>query len=94
MVFLSKIFKPKSSKGCNKLLPTFSGAQLTTSKQGKPNIVMAGYRFCKKQVLGLKTHWQCATNRGCHAVLHTLDDMTLIKVHNVHNHDRILKRNT
>lgn len=65
----------------------FLGAVYTISKQGKPNIVLSGYRFCKKQVQGPKTHWQCThTHRGCRALLHTLEDMTMIKCYNIHNH--------
>ncbi|KOB70195.1 Uncharacterized protein OBRU01_15714 [Operophtera brumata] len=53
---------------------------MTTSVRGRPIILMTGYRFSKHQVRGAKTHWKCSTHarRGCRAVLHTLEDMTMI----------------
>ncbi|KOB72182.1 Uncharacterized protein OBRU01_07788 [Operophtera brumata] len=51
------------------------------SKHKKPNIVVSGYKFSIKEKKGFKTYWQCSSHkkRGCLALLHTLDDNTIIK---------------
>ncbi|KOB70604.1 Modifier of mdg4 [Operophtera brumata] len=58
----------------------------TTSRHGGPIITVSGYRFCKSRTVGAKTHMKCSTHKGCRAIIHILDDMTIIKCHNVHNH--------
>lgn len=65
----------------------FSDISIMQSNKGRPIIVIDGYKFNKNQVSGRKIHWRCITyKRGCRAVLHTLEDMTIIKCYNVHNH--------
>lgn len=61
---------------------------MSTSRRGRPLIIVAGYKFHKTRSHGAKTYWNCTTDfhRGCRAVVHTLIDMTVIKCHNVHNH--------
>ncbi|KOB72840.1 Modifier of mdg4 [Operophtera brumata] len=61
---------------------------MTTSQRGRPIILVSGYRFSKHQVRGAKFHWKCSTHAklGCRAILHTLEDMSIVKCHNVHNH--------
>ncbi|KOB72842.1 Modifier of mdg4 [Operophtera brumata] len=48
---------------------------------GSTMLLVAGYRFCKKRITGPKTHWFCSTHaaRGCRAIIHTLEDMTVLK---------------
>ncbi|KOA95837.1 Modifier of mdg4, partial [Operophtera brumata] len=49
---------------------------------------MSGYRLNKHKSRGAKIYWKCSTHlkQGCRAVIHTLEDMTVIKCNNVHNH--------
>lgn len=65
-----------------------SGISFTTSTKGRTIIVASGYRFRKKRVYGAKTHWVCSTHhdKRCHAVIHALEDMTIVKCYNAHNH--------
>lgn len=64
-----------------------SDIQMTTSQKGRPMIVVGGYRFGIHRVRHPKTYWYChCASQGCHAIIHTLDDMTIIKCYNVHNH--------
>ncbi|KOB65076.1 Modifier of mdg4 [Operophtera brumata] len=67
---------------------TLSDMTMTTSIRGNPIIVIAGYRFNRHRIRGVKTYWKCSTHlqRGCRAVIHTLADMTVIKCINIHNH--------
>ncbi|KOB67180.1 Modifier of mdg4 [Operophtera brumata] len=60
----------------------------TTSRRGYPIIVVSGYRFRKVTSNAFKVYWKCSANlnHGCRAVIHTLQDKTIIKCHNVHNH--------
>ncbi|KOB65077.1 Modifier of mdg4 [Operophtera brumata] len=66
----------------------FSEITMTTSQKGRHLLLVSGYRFSKQQVCGKKIHWKCSTHQqhGCRAVIHTLEDMTVIKCNNVHNH--------
>ncbi|KOA95832.1 Modifier of mdg4 [Operophtera brumata] len=66
----------------------YAGAFFIHSAQKQPMIFLAGYRFCKHQVTGVKTHWRCSThkNHGCKAKIHTLEDNSIIKCYNIHNH--------
>lgn len=66
----------------------FSEAIFKKSSRGQRIIFLSGYRFCKNKVMGQKTYWQCATHkhRKCRAKLHTIDNDTIIKCYNVHNH--------
>lgn len=60
----------------------------TATRGGGTVLVASGYRFCKKRSIGSKIHWFCSTRAryGCRAIIHTLENLTVVKYHNVHNH--------
>ncbi|KOB70603.1 Modifier of mdg4 [Operophtera brumata] len=62
--------------------------KFSSSLKNRPIIIVSGYRFNILKSHGVKTYWRCSTHlkRGCRAVLHTLEDTTIIKCYNVHNH--------
>lgn len=70
-----------------------SDAVYALSKFGKPRLYISGYIFGKKRIVGMKTHWTCIKGRGCRAIVHTLEDRTICKYNNVHNHPKTSKQN-
>lgn len=64
-----------------------SSAEFVKSARGKRLILFDGYKFYKKCSVGAKSRWVCSThnNKGCHAVLHTVDDEVVL-AKNYHNH--------
>ncbi|KOB70601.1 Uncharacterized protein OBRU01_15197 [Operophtera brumata] len=69
-------------------LHQFKKITFTNTQQGGTIIVLSGNKFYKYRTSGPKIHWKCSRGykHGCRAVIHTLQDMTVIKCHNVHNH--------
>lgn len=61
---------------------------LTKSQKGGTLINLSGYKFYKNKKNGDKIYWNCSTHYklGCRAVIHTLEDFTIIKSSNIHNH--------
>ncbi|CAB3250351.1 unnamed protein product [Arctia plantaginis] len=53
-----------------------SDAQYVTSVRGARQLVLNGYTYCVKHVLGSKLHWICSTHhsKGCRAKVHTMND--------------------
>ncbi|KOB72841.1 Modifier of mdg4 [Operophtera brumata] len=66
----------------------FSEIKFIESQKGRRMILALGYRFRKTKVMGAKTHWKCSTHEHmkCRAVIHTVNDSTIIKFNNEHNH--------
>lgn len=50
-------------------------------------LVVAGYRFSREKVVGMKTRWQCSvrSRTKCKAFLTTIEGK-LVKSHLQHNH--------
>lgn len=64
------------------------GAVFTTSRYGKPVIMMGNYRYnkyCKSK--GPRALWRCSSKSSntCPATLTTVDDV-IVKVNNKHSH--------
>lgn len=61
------------------------------SRRGKCLLNVDGFTFCIKTVSGVQTRWVCSThnNKKCHAEAYTVDD-EIIKINNIHNHDKVL----
>ncbi|KOB72843.1 Modifier of mdg4 [Operophtera brumata] len=58
--------------------------KFTTSQKGRPMILASGYKFGIHRVRSPKTYWYCHNaSQGCHAIIHTLADMTIIKCYNI-----------
>lgn len=64
------------------------GPIFTVTRRGAKCLWLQGYMFRRHMDSGMKTRWYCATDYkfGCKAVLFTVNN-TLIKVHNIHNHN-------
>lgn len=66
----------------------YLAAGIVTSRRGKPLISVGGFTFCfKRKVNDAKQCWVCSShnNRGCKAVLYTLDGI-IVRLNNSHNH--------
>ncbi|KOB65073.1 Modifier of mdg4 [Operophtera brumata] len=83
------------SRGCRAVLHTLEDMVtiikyivVTTSQKGRQLLLVSGYRFNRQGGRRSKMYWKCSTHmqRGCRAVIHTLEDMTIVKCMNVHNH--------
>ncbi|KAI5646844.1 FLYWCH zinc finger domain-containing protein [Phthorimaea operculella] len=67
---------------------TIHNVYFATSKRGNPSISVDGFTFRKHQSSGVKSRWLCSThnNRGCKALLHTIDGI-IVKIRNEHHHE-------
>lgn len=65
---------------------SISGAVYSTSRYGRPVIILNGYRYnryCRSK--GPKAIWMCVKYPNCRATLTTFED-DIIKCKNIHNH--------
>lgn len=61
--------------------------QLKMSRFGNPVLAVSGYEYHRIQKKSDRNYWRCKRHfKGCKALLHTLEDFTIIRVVNDHNH--------
>ncbi|VVC90628.1 unnamed protein product [Leptidea sinapis] len=50
------------------------------SQRGKTMLLVDGYRFSQKRVVGVKTHWLCSSGykNKCRAMVHTINDLSFV----------------
>ncbi|CAK1579180.1 unnamed protein product [Parnassius mnemosyne] len=60
--------------------------QFVTSRLGRPQLRLKGYRFCESSSFGPKVNWRCTRQpRGCRARITTVDNC-IVRQEDNHNH--------